>query len=160
MRDDDKTFDRIRDYLWSRPCGFCVVYRLEKSLFGVKLKWCKAISLVNNNQEEYKKLAATYQEVAEQCYHRNRVYILKESVPRPNSKTRRWCGFTISEKGDLPPANSEGRRWWQFVIGAGPVRNAGYVIVARVSAMDNTEVRDCVAQVQQIVKGSDNMKAV
>lgn len=160
MSAEDDKFERLKGFLWNCPCDFCVIYRGTRSLTGWKFKWRKAISLNRKNREGYDELAAKYQEVAEHCHRQTRNLILKENLSSASSSSQRWCGLKIPVGGiENPlPANSLGKRWWHLVVGSGAIRDAGYVVVARIAAKESSEVHDCIARIQQI--WSDDLPAV
>jgi len=152
MNSEDKKFEKLKVFLWNRPCYFCIIYRSKRSESGIELKWCKAVSLNFKSHEEYDNLAAKYQEIAADCYRRTRSIILEENLPDPNSQGERWCGFDLHVGPAHPhPANKLGQRWWHIVIGSGATYKAGYVIVARVAAKDEMELCDCVVEIQRIM---------
>jgi hypothetical protein len=145
-------FEKVKEFLWSRPCDFCVVYQVEKSILGLKFKWCKAASLNKRDRDGYNALAGKYQKVAEDCYRHKRNLVLKENLARKKPQGQRWLGLKLSKGADDNPlpANELGRRWWHIVVGAGAIRDAGYVIVARVAAKESKEANDCIDGIQQI----------
>jgi hypothetical protein len=155
MNDENDKFEKIREFFSNSRSHFCLIFRRKPNIIRLRLQWCKAASSDNKTHEEYDKLAATYQEIAFNSYRHKRNFIIKETVSGGHTKTQRWCGFDISvtRNENQPPANSRGKRWWQFVVGSGAIRDAGYVIVARVAARDASEVRDYINQIQRIMEG-------
>jgi hypothetical protein len=157
MEDIDDKLERLKAFLWKRPLAFCVAYRINMIKAGPELKWSRALTPQAESLEEYKKLAATYQEVALNSFQYGRNLILRETLPSANSRTVRWCGIVVhtGTKEDLPPANSLGQRWWHLVVASGATRDSGYAIVARVGAKHSKEVQDCIAGIQEIMSAKE-----
>ena len=143
----------MREFLSSCHARFCLIYRGQESKAGLDLKWCKAASSDKKTHEEYDKLAAKYREVAVHCYQHNRNLILKESAPRANSQSQRWCGINIptGTNEDLPSSSPLDWLWWHLVVGAGATHDAGYAIVTRVAAKEAKELHDHIAKMQAIM---------
>jgi hypothetical protein len=153
MSGENEKFESLRGYLSRFPLFFCLVFRGEEAKDGVELKWCKAIAPDKKTREEYDKLAAKFRAVAMHCFQHRRNLILKENIAGINSRTPRWCGLNIPTETDenLLPANSLGQRWWHVVVGAGPTRSAGFVIVARIAVKETKELHNCIAHIQKII---------
>jgi hypothetical protein len=152
------TFVKLRDLLWRAPFAFCVVYTNKVTEPNERLRWIKALSPDKKTHEEYNQLAATYLELALDCYERSRVLILKEVPSEPDSPSEVWNGLRlVSDPAKAEyPANAQGQRWWHVVIAAGATRDAGYVIIGRIAAKAENEVHDCIARIQDIMAEAEN----
>ncbi|HEY1790047.1 MAG TPA: hypothetical protein VGJ73_18010 [Verrucomicrobiae bacterium] len=165
MNIDDEKFGRLKDFLWSCPCNFCIVYQANEVGFVkhgnkrepiIELKWCGAFSMKKRTPGENDELGAKYQPAAMHCYEHNRNLILNENLPSANSKTQLWHGLSIRiGSRDPVPANSLGQRWWHLIVGSGATRKAGFVIVARVAAKEAKELQDHVTRIQKIMGDAD-----
>ena|ERR1041385_1149971 len=152
---EDAIFERIRETWPNVYVHFFMVYRCAKTDSGLDLEWIKASSSSSLTKKHYDKIAADFHEIALQSYLQNRDFIMRENSPDKDSggcKPKNLYGFTISEKPNPLPANSLGQRWWQFVIGSGAVRNAGFVLIARLAAVDSKEVRKHIDRIQSIIR--------
>jgi len=155
MNEKNEKFERIRLLLSNYPSHYCLIYRGKESRAGVELKWCKAASSDQKNREDYDSLASKHNEIALNAFKNKRDYLLKENPRRANSKVQKWCGIEVltqkKTKETFDSADSGGPRWWQLVIGSGTTRDAGYVIVTRISVKETTELQDCIAKIQDIM---------
>jgi len=161
MRIDDERFERLKDFLWSCRCNFCIVYQANEVgivKYGskqepiIELKWCAAFSMEKGTPLENDELAAKYHAAALHCYEHNRNLILNENLPKANSKTQLWHGLTIRlGRKDPTPANSLGQRWWHLIVGSGATRKSDHVIVARLAAKEEKELQDRIARIQKIM---------
>lgn len=156
-KDEGKKFEELRQLLSGYPSQFCLVYRRMPSVIGLKLRWCKAAAMNEKAHEEFEALAAKYKQAAAFCFRHKHNLVLEELQRKQNSKIRRWQGLSIpTNKEETPmPANSLGKRWWHLFVGTGAIRDAGYVIVARIAAKESSEVHDCIARTQQIWTDDD-----
>jgi hypothetical protein len=144
-------FERIRETWPNTYVHFVLVYRCAKNVEGIHLKWCKAASSSTLTHEQYDEIAARYHEIAMQSYVRNKNLIIRDNSPNNDSKTKKFYGLLLPQKPKPLPANSLGQRWWRFVIGSGAVRNAGFVLVARIAAVDSKEIKSHIERIQSIV---------
>ena len=156
MGGHEDRFGRLREVLATIPLDFCLVYRPVPSITGRRLRWCKGVSRRGLTHEEYAALADALARAALLCYRCRRNAVLSELVPRPGAGGRRWyaLGRAARHRWDAPPANCLGQRWWCLVIGSGAVREAGYVVAARVAAREALEVRAYIPKVQGVFKKS------
>ncbi len=70
----------------------------------------------------------------------------------PNAYVHFVLVYRCTKKAANPlPANSLGQRWWKFVIGSGAARNAGFVVIARVAAVDSKEIKNHIDRIQSII---------
>lgn len=152
MCDIDPKFERIRDFLSQIPSEFFVAYR-KPSVWSPKMRWVKAAHQQPMEHRDYSELASRYEKLALYCYRSRRNIVALNAEAGPNSKVRRWFGMNVIAPGTgVPlPRESDGSRWWHFlVIGRGPIRAAGYVIVTKVAAKDRAEGADKIARLQEI----------
>jgi len=152
--DENRIFERIRETWPNNYVHFVLVYRCMKKGDGLDLKWCKAASSSSLTKKHYDEIAARYQEIASQSYTQNRNFIIRDNLPEKDSdgsKAKKLYGLIIPEKPKPLPANSLGQRWWKFVIGSGSVRDAGFVIIARVAAVDSKEIKTHINRIQSII---------
>ena len=106
------------------------------------------------SREEIDEIADRYRVIAFESYVQNRDFILRDNWPDKNAKTKDLFGLAVPEKPTPLPANSLGQRWWRFVIGSGALRNAGFVLIARIGAVDAKEIRSHIDRIQSILKDS------
>src|SRR6266446_3346087 len=151
MSNENYIFDRIRETWPNAYVHFVLVYRCTTNARGIALKWCKAASSGRLTRGQYDEIAARYQEIAYQGYIRNQNLIIRDNWPENDSKVKKLYGLVLPRKPKPLPANSSGQRWWRFVIGSGAVRNAGFVLVARVAAIDPKEIKSHIDRIQSIV---------
>ena len=150
MSDENYIFERIRETWPNTYVHFVLVYRCTKNANGIDLKWCKAASSSTLNNGQFDAIAARYHEIALQGYVRNQDLIIRDNSPETDSKTKELYGLVIPQKPKPLPANSLGQSWWRFVIGSGAVRSAGFVLVARIAAVDSKEVKSHIDRIQSI----------
>ncbi len=146
--------EKVRIYIQKQPSDFAIIYQPILRFLPFKLKWRAAAGRKGASREDVEKIATTYIKIATYCYLRKRNLTLSERLPGPKSRIRRWRGLTYAVGEDkIPgPRNSTGQSWWLVVIGSGPLRDAGYTLVARVAAESRTEVDDHVAAIGAIIK--------
>ena len=151
MTAESETFQQIRQYLWSCPADFCLIYRIIENQADTALKWTSATSATINGRDDCDRLAAKYLALANHCFLQKRNFILEEGM---SSQGTPFCGFRIPSGKITPsPTNALGRKWWHLVVAVGPTRKAGYVVLARVAAKETNEVRHHIREIQRIVRG-------
>lgn len=154
MTTENHVFERIRETWPGAYVHFVLVYRCTKNTDGLDLKWCKAASSTSLAKGQYDEIAARYQEIALQSYTQNRNFIIRDNLPEKGtdvSKAKKFYGLTLPQKPNPLPANSLGQRWWKFVIGSGAARKAGFVVIARVAAVDSKEIKSHIDRIQSIM---------
>src|SRR6266567_8327115 len=149
MMTEREMLEKVRIYFQKPPSDFAIIYQPILRLLPFKLKWRAAAGRKGASREEVEKIATTYIKIATHCYLHKRTLALSERLRGPKSKIRRWRGLTFPVGEDtIPgPTNSIGQRWWVVVIGNGPLRDAGYALVARVAAESRTKVDDHVTAI-------------
>jgi hypothetical protein len=155
----DKRLEKAGRLLWDQGADFLLAYCEKDRETDHELKWTLAWSLASKAREDCEKLAAKYHALATHCYQRKHEIIIEEMIDPLNGKWTpigpvkgRLMRALLGNLEDFKtPANSIGQRWWQFVIASGPTRDAGCVIVARVAAKDEKEVRKYISDVQAIM---------
>lgn len=148
----DQKFERIREFLSEIPSEFFVAYR-KPSLWRLTLRWKKSAHQRPMEHRDYCELASQYEKVALYSYLLRRNIVALNTEPGPDAKVRRFLGMNMIVKGTRTPLprGSDGSRWWHFlVIGSGPIRAAGYVIVTKVAAKDRADGFNKIARLQEI----------
>ncbi len=147
--------EKVRIYAQKLPSDFVIIYQPILRLLPFKLKWRAAAGQKGASREDVEKIASTYIKIATHCYLLKRTVTLSERLPGPKSKIRRWCGlaYAVGEDKIPSPTNSMGQSWWLVVIGGGPLRVAGYALVARVAAKTKSEVDEHVAAIGDMARG-------
>jgi hypothetical protein len=151
---DVERLEKVRIYMQGVHSDFVIIFKPISRLLPFKLKWRAGAGRNGASREDIDKIATTYIKVATYCYLRKQTLALSESFPGPTSKIRRWRGLSYAVGDDkIPgPTNSIGQRWWLLAIGGGPLRQAGYVLVARVPAVSRMEVDNHAAVIGTLIK--------
>lgn len=154
MTTEVEKLDRVRIYLEKLPSDFVIIYQPISRLLPFKLKWRAAAGQKGASREDVRIIAGTFIKLATSCYMRKRTLALPERLPGPKSKIQQWRGLScaVGEDTTPGPTNSIGQRWWLVVIGDGPLRDAGYVLVARVAAVSKTEIDNHVVRIGTFIK--------
>ena len=155
----DAKFKKVVQYLWNCPTDFCLIYQVNEDNFRTDLKLYEATSLAIPLAENCVKLAGKYQKLATYCYEHKQSKILREHIMAEGAPSAAWLGLKKPTGRDrIPvPTNSLGQRWWHIVIASGPVRKAGYVIVARVAAKRTRELFGHIAEIQCITADAGSL---
>jgi hypothetical protein len=148
MQTKDKNLDRVWSFLLSYPADFLLAYAEKNKETSPNLELKMAWSRRPAAKEEYDGLAAKYQEFATLCYTHQRNFILERGM---HSRYRTSPG---SEKPSEKTTSSSSPRRWHLFIANGPIRKAGYVVVARITAKDQTQVRKLIREIQIVFLGT------
>jgi hypothetical protein len=155
MINEVEKLEKVRSYMQKLPSDFVIIYKPISRLLPFKLKWRAAAGRKEASRQDVEKIAAACIRVATYYYLRKKTLTLAERFPGPKSKVRGWRGLTYAVGEDtIPgPVNSIGQRWWLVVVGDGPLREAGYVLVARVAGVSKAEVENHVTGIGAVING-------
>jgi len=128
---DQEKFEKVREFVFGHlNTDLVMVYRHKDPSAGNELKWCRAYSAKDwRTQQDYDRAAAHYYSIAKSCFDERKNFLTDESPGAPNEA---------------------GQRWWVLILGGGPLRDAGYVLVVRVAIKDPKELESAVRQVYNI----------
>jgi hypothetical protein len=154
MTTEHKMLEKVRVYIRQLPSDFAIIYMPVMKLLPFKLKWRAAAGRQGASREDVEKIATRYIKLATHCYLHKKTLALSERLSGSKSKVRQWGGLTfpVAEDSIPGPTNSIGQGWWIMVIGNGPLRDAGYALVARVAAKSRAEIDNHVAAIGAIIK--------
>ncbi len=149
----DEMFERLKDFLWKPRLGFCVVYRVCSDDSSCKMNWFKILSPYTNSDEEYDRLADLYRGVAISSWKNGRNMVLEENFLSQDSSGKQWWGpvFPAEVTKNPPLTDYYGRPWCHLAVGAGATRDAGYVVVARITAKNEKDAHQCIVGIEEIM---------
>jgi hypothetical protein len=147
---DEEKFEYVRRFLATLNVDLIMAYCPKDPPNQHQLKWCRSASALDSrNREDYNAAAAHYYSVAKTCFDHRKNLIRMEYVAV--DRAIRHFGIIFRKAKPRPgPANANGQRWHTLVIGAGPIRDAGYVLVARIAVKKPRELKACIGQINKI----------
>ncbi|MEY2429572.1 MAG: hypothetical protein QOJ40_2457 [Verrucomicrobiota bacterium] len=154
--DDERRFEELRRFFFNLNTDLIMAYCLKDPPASGELKWCRAASALDRmTREGYNAAAAYYHDLANWCFKQRKNLMTREYIG--TDPPLRFLGLTVRKPKPRPgPLNASGQGWWTLVVGVGPLRNAGYVMVARTAAKKAGELQVRVQQVYEIF-GAENL---
>lgn len=145
----EQKFELIRQFFSQLNSDLVMVFEQVRTGAG-DFKWCGGSSAYDKRKhQDYDVAAAYYLDLVKSCFQRRQNWIGMEYVGE--SPPLQVLGVTIRKAKPRPgPANAQGQRWWVMVIGAGPIREAGHALVARVGSKGPREMKGWIRQVEKI----------
>jgi hypothetical protein len=138
MESENERLEQLRKLMLQSQLGFCIAYSIQSPF---TLQHFHAVSSCSMNREEYERLGRSYRDQATQNYLHDVTTVIEPDLVEPPN-----------------PPNANGVRWWVFVVGSGETREAGYVVVAKIGAIERAAVDDYIRKVQRLMRADYSHK--
>jgi hypothetical protein len=130
---------------------FFIIYRQNSLYWAPGLKWCEA-SARSDGPSWIESEASRFCQLATWAFVARKNWCHEVVHWNPGCKGRNWNGLFFPDQASAirGKPNALGQRWWMLVSGPGPIREAGYAVVAMVAAKDVGEITSYIDRMNSV----------